>query len=130
METLWLKSQGLPHGQIAKLADISINVVTTYLREYQDGGIERVKHLNFYKPQSEMENYRETLKKYFNQNPPATLKEAMGDIERLTGLKRSEPQVRKFLIRLGLKHRKLGMVPAKADPQKQADFLKTSWSPA
>ena len=128
MEALWLKSQGIPHTQIATLAGISINVVTTYLKEFTEGGIERLTQLNFNKPQSEMENHREKLKEYFNENPPATIKEAMGAIERLTGLKRSEPQVRKFLINLGMKHRKLGMVPAKADPQKQADFFKTSWN--
>ena len=127
MDVLWLKSQGIPHNQIATLAGISINVVTAYLKEFEAGGSERLTLLNFNKPQSEMENHKAKLKEYFKENPPATIKEAMGAIERLTGLKRSEPQIRKFLINLGMKHRKLGMVPAKADPQKQADFFKTSW---
>lgn len=127
MEALWLKSQGIPHKQISTLAGISINVVTQYLKEYQEGGIESLKRLNFYKPQSELVNHTETLEAHFKANPPASINEAMAAIERLTGLKRSGTQIRKFMIKLGLKYRKLGMVPAKADPQKQADFKKTSW---
>ena len=38
MEVLWLKSQGLSHQKIDKLAGVSVNTVTSYIRDYQEGG--------------------------------------------------------------------------------------------
>ena len=128
MEALWLKSQKISHKQIAKLTGVSVNVVTAYLREYKNGGLESLKKLNFYRPQSELKQHAETIEAYFRKHPPATIKEAMGKIEELTGIKRSEPQVRKFLLSIGLKCRKVGMIPAKADLEKQESFKKTLWS--
>jgi transposase len=52
----------------------------------------------------------------------------MAEIERLTGLKRNKERIRQFLKRIGMKCRKVGMVPAKADVEKQAEFKKKSWS--
>ena len=52
MEVLWLKSQGLSNQQIAKLAGISVNTVTSYLRDYQEGGIEKLKEIKFNRPES------------------------------------------------------------------------------
>jgi hypothetical protein len=49
----------------------------------------------------------------------------MGRIEKLTGLKRGEVQIGSFLKRVGLTRRKIGMIPAKADVQRQEEFKKT-----
>ena len=57
MEALWLKSQKLPHHQIVQLVGISANTLRNYFRDYQEGGIEKLKKTNFYRPQSELENY-------------------------------------------------------------------------
>ena len=51
MEALWFKSQGLPHHQIAPLCAISANTLRSYLKRYHTGGVEALKHLNFYCPQ-------------------------------------------------------------------------------
>ena len=101
MEALWLKSQKLPHHQIIQLVGISANTLRNYFRDYQEGGIEKLKEVNFHRPESELENYRSTLKKYFQENPPATINEAISKIELLTGIKRSPTQVRKFLKSMG-----------------------------
>jgi hypothetical protein len=69
MEVLWLKSQKIPHQKICQLAGISPNTLLTYLRDDQEGGIEKLKEINFYRPKSELEPQRETLKKYFEKNP-------------------------------------------------------------
>jgi len=122
MEVMWLKSHGLSTDETAKLADVSPNTVRNYLREYDEGGLERLKTMNYYQPESELESHRTTLKEYFEKNPPATVKEAMSEIEALTGIKRSETQVRAFMKKMGLKCRKVGMLPAKADPEEQAAF--------
>ena len=39
MEVLWLKSQGLAHKEIQRLAQVSSTTVTDYLKRYQTGGI-------------------------------------------------------------------------------------------
>jgi len=126
MEALWLKSQGIFHKDIAKLTGVSINVITQYIKEYQTGGIEKLKEINFYQPKSELIEHQETIENYFKDHPPATIKEAMDVIEKITGLKRSEKSIRKFLNKIGLRRRKVGMVPSKADVEKQEDFKKNS----
>lgn len=129
MEALWLKSQGLPHKEIARLTDISLNTLRSYLLAYQAGGIEKLKEVNHYTPQSELAAHRETLEAYFRAHPPATIKEAQAKIKDLTGIERSETQVRHFCQALGLRLRKVGMVPAKADPDVQAAYLEAQLEP-
>ena len=112
MEVLWLKSQKIPHQKICQLAGISPNTLLTYLRDYQEGGIEKLKEINFYRPKSELESQRETLKKYFEKNPPATINEAVYRREELTGIKRSPTQVSKFLKSMLIKCLKVGSLPS------------------
>jgi hypothetical protein len=40
MEALWLKSQGVPHHQIAQLCAISTNPLRSYFKLYHTGGVE------------------------------------------------------------------------------------------
>lgn len=126
MEALWLKSQGESHQRIAQLTGVSINVITQYVKDYKTGGIEKLKEINVYRPQSELVSHQQTIESYFRGHPPATVKEAMDVIEKLTGIKRSEKQVWKFLNKLGLKRRKVGMIPSKADINEQETFKKNS----
>jgi DNA-binding CsgD family transcriptional regulator len=41
MEVLWLKSQGLAHQEICRLADVSSNTLRQYLRVFQTGGLKQ-----------------------------------------------------------------------------------------
>jgi transposase len=129
MEVLWLKAQDLKHKEIARLAGVSANTMRSYLGMYQAGGIEKLKELRFYQPQSELAVHAVTLEAHFRDHPPATIKEAMNEIEELTGIQRSEPQVRQFLKGMGIQRRKVGSVPSKADPDKQAAFLAEKLAP-
>lgn len=115
MEALWLKSQGLCHKQIAKLADISDNALTKYLGLYRDSGLDAVRNVNFYRPQSDLEHHRVSIERYFSENPVASIAEARAKIEELTGIRRSKTQVGVFLKKLGLRYRKVGSVPSGAD---------------
>lgn len=124
MEALWLKSQGESHKKIALLTGVSVNAVTRYIKEYKKGGIEKSKELNFYRPQSAFVEYQQTIEDYFRKHPPATVKEAMNVLENLTGIKRTEKAVWKFLKRIGLQYRKVGMIPSKANIEEQENFKK------
>jgi transposase len=123
MEAVYLKSQGLAHKDICHLSRISENTLRAYLRQFQEGGVERLKRLDFAVPTSELADHREALEDHFRKNPPRSTAQAADDIERLTGIRRGPTQVRKFLAGMGMKFRKLGMVPAKADAEEQAKFL-------
>ncbi len=97
MEALWLKSHGLPHGQIAQLVGVSENTIRDYFRLYAEGGVEKLKELNWHQPGSALDEHILSLETYFREHPPATVKEAQSKIEGLTGIQRSETQVREFL---------------------------------
>ena len=68
-----------------------------YFELYRAGGIEKLKEVNFYRPESQLSEHITSLEAYFRENPPASIKEAQSEIEALTGIKRSETQVREFL---------------------------------
>ena len=129
MAVLELKAEGLSHEQIAKIMGICQNTLLKYFREYQEGGLERVKEIRFHRPQSELSQYDEQLKEYFEKNPPASATVAAAAIEKETGIKRSEGRVRKYLKKLGLKKRKVGMIPGKANEEQQEKFKKEELMP-
>lgn len=129
MEALWLKSQGAQHKDILKYTGITGNTLRQYLRDYQSGGLEQLQKLNFYQPTSELCQFQPTLEDYFRQTPPATVKEAAAKIEELTGIKRSPTRVKHFLQSLGLKYRKVGMVPAKVEVAVQEEFRQNCLEP-
>jgi transposase len=55
-------------------------------------------------------------------NPPATAAEASFKIEQEFGIKRSSTQIRNFMLKIGMKCRKVGHIPAKANPEEQKRF--------
>ena len=122
MDVLWLKSQGLQHKEICRLTGISHNTLCKYLVMFQSGGVEKLMEMNFYTPTSELEKHRHQLEAYFRAHPPATIKEAMAKIQELTGIQRSPSAVGRFLNSLGMRPRKVGAIPSKADTEKQEDF--------
>lgn len=128
MEAVYLKSQGLPHKQIAHLVQIEEDTLRSYLGDYLKGGIEKLKEIHFYHPESELLEHKQTIEEYFRNQPPMTANEAAAKIAELTGVKRGLTQVKKFLKSLGMKPRKVGMIPAKADALKQEEFKKKSWN--
>jgi transposase len=97
MEALWLKSHGLPHGQIAQLVGITENTLRDYFQLYHDGGVEKLKEVVVQRPESALQTHYASLEAYFRAHPPATIKKAQREIAALTGIKRSETQVREFL---------------------------------
>lgn len=129
MEAVYFKSLQLPHHEICRLCGITGNTLRAYLRDYQAGGLPQLQQLNFYCPKSKLLGHKKSLEESFKTNPPATIKQARSFIGEETGLTRSPTQVRHFLLHLGLKCRRVGMIPAKADVEKQAAFLAQELQP-
>jgi transposase len=124
MEVLWLKSQGVEYKQLLKLGRINGNTLRRYIKDFKDGGIEKLETLNFRKPVSELVKFKDEIIKDFTKDPPATTNEASMRIEKLTGIKRGLTQTRHFMKSMGFRFLKMGMIPAKADPEKQEHFKK------
>ena len=53
MAAVYLKAQGVPHKDICRPSRISENTLRAYLRQFQDGGVERLKRLDLAVPTSE-----------------------------------------------------------------------------
>jgi transposase len=122
MEVVYLKSQGLPHQEIARLCRISRQTLVTILHLYQEGGIERLKQFHFAGQKSALNAHQSSLEAHFRSHPPRTVAEAQAAIEQLTGIRRSPTQIRAFLKRIGMKVRKVGTMPGRAhDPVKQQE---------
>lgn len=78
-----------------------------------------LRKLRFRQPESAMMACRLELEKSFSENPPATVNEARERIERETNIARSPAAVNRFLKNIGMERRKVGAIPAKADPERQ-----------
>ena len=126
MEVLLLKARGLSNEQIAHCVGICQNTVRSYLREYEQGGIETLKQVRFRQPQSELQEHKTTLEAHFREHPTTSIAQAAHVIEELTGIKRSDVQVGKFLKKMGMKRLKTAAIPAKCDVDEQEAFKKKS----
>ena len=119
MEVLYLKSQNVSHQEIRRLCKISKTTLTTYLKQYIEGGIQRLQRLDYQGQPSPLNAHAGDLSAYFKEHPPQTLAEAQAKIQELTGIKRSPTQIRAFFQRIGLEYRKVGFVPGKStEPDK------------
>jgi transposase len=133
MEVVYLKSQAVPHQEIARLCRISRQTVVTILHLYQQEGIERLKRFHFAGQPSALNQHQSTLEAHFRTHPPRTVAQAQAEIEQLTGIRRSPTQIRAFLKRIGMQVRKVGAMPGRAhDPLKQQEqdsFQQTELEP-
>ena len=100
MEVLWLKSRGLTHEDIARLADVSRRSVQRYLDEFADGGLARLRRLPWKGKANELATHQASLEDYFLEHPPRSTREAQAAIERQTGVRRGLTRVRAFLKKL------------------------------
>ena len=129
MEALYLRSQGVATGDIPRLCGISKASFHRYLNAYVTGRIAQRQRLDHDRPQSQLVDQRARLEAYVRQHPPATVAEAAAKIAELTGMVRRPTQVRHFLHTLGMKLRKVGTIPAKAEVGAQEAFKKKFGAP-
>lgn len=129
LHVLWLKSQGYLNIDIASIINIHRNSVKKHLDRYKLDGIEELKRFRYRIPVSELDEHKTTIEEYFRQNPPTSVKQAREEIKRLTGIERSMNRTRVFMRRIGMKPIKTGQIPAKANPEKQKQFVENVLQP-
>lgn len=102
MEVLWLISQGETQTRTAHLADVSKATVGRYVAIFRQHGVAGLCEFHWVKPTSVLETHRPTLEAEFRERPPHTIAEAAERIEKLTGVRRKETQVRVFLKKVSV----------------------------
>ena len=126
---LRMHREGVAHGVIARAVSRHPNTITAYLREYSEGGLPASLEDRAYKPSSALEPFLPCLRGAFTVVPPSTAKESVARIATHTGITLSEEQARRLMKRLGMRYRKSGSIPGKADPQLQFEFLRNELEP-
>ncbi|MCX7123966.1 MAG: winged helix-turn-helix domain-containing protein [Gammaproteobacteria bacterium] len=114
--------EDIPHHKIAKVADVCENTVRSCFDAYSKNGIEGLKVLNFYQPESSLKPFDSVVREYFKETPPATISEACFEIEKRTKVSIKNTQMRKYIKAMDIKYRKVNTVPAKADLEAQEKF--------
>jgi transposase len=129
MDAVWLRANGMTQLRVAEMLGISRHTIADYENLYEAGGIDALKDCKWGSRVSLLQAYADEIDAFLEKQPPRTLEEACDLIEELTGIRREKSFVREFLHRLKIRRLKTGMMPAKADPQKQETFLKKSLYP-
>jgi transposase len=121
--TVRMRDLGVPHSTIAATLNISDDTVTNYLKLFRDEGLAGLLENRYYKPTSSVEPFFEQIAESLRDNPVATASEGAERIEEICGIKLSESQARRIMVRLGLRYRKAAVLPGGSDFQLQFDFL-------
>ena len=71
---LILKSEKMPHKQIARIVGVTEDTITSYLKSYMKGGLPELILNKYRKPESSLEPFNQSIMDYFDTNPPQKLK--------------------------------------------------------
>ena len=126
LHVLFFKSLNVPHHLICEYVDITPPALIEVIRSYIRGGLEEVMRLNWKPRRAILDDHREIIEKHFREHPPETVNAARVEIEKLTGIKKGNTQIRNFLHKIGMNPRKVAGIPSKADPERQEEFKKKS----
>ena len=117
---VYLRGKGFAHREIADVVRVDGDTVTDYVRKYRDGGLPMLLAEDYRQQGGRLDAHAEQLKEVFKDRPPHTVNEAIEVIERETGVRLKPSACRDFLRKLGMKCRRCGLVPGKAnDDEKQ-----------
>ncbi len=115
---------------IGHFCGLKRQTVSRCIKSYQDGGIDALYQFNYGTNKSELEKHSMSILQSFTERPPMNTCEAKSRIEELTGISRSPTQVRTFMKKHELQYIKTGHIPAKADFEKQQQWVTTTLEPA
>lgn len=119
----------MSNEEIGRIVDASRNSVSNWLDIYESDNFEGLCKLGYGTNTSELQQHATSIFDSFKTTPPMNSAEAVCRIEELTGIKRGVTQVIKFMKRQGFRYRKMGHIPAKADAQKQREWMREMMGP-
>lgn len=126
---LKMHHQKVTNLSIATILRITPNTVTSYIKEFRDSGISGILEDRSYRPASCLAPFLDCIRCSFLAHPPCDVANAIARIYTLTAIRLSEAQTRRTLHQMGLRYRKTGVIPGKADPQTQFNFFTQELSP-
>lgn len=109
---------------IGHLTGLNRQSVSHWIQIYQRDGFDGLYQFKYGTNRSELEGHAASILQSFTDHPPMSACEAKSRIEELTGISRSPSQVRTFMKKYGLQYIKTGHIPAKADVEKQRQWVK------
>src|SRR3972149_4357383 len=131
IHAVYMKTKtGLSDTMIGHLTGLHRHSVRHWVQVYQARGFEALCQFNYGTNKSDLENHSESILKSLTDRPPMTACEAKSRIEELTGISRSPSQVRAFMKRHKMRYLQTGHIPAKADTEKQKEWVKTKLEPS
>lgn len=130
ISAVYLKAAfGWSNSIIGLAVDLHYNVVGNWINIYKANGFEALLSNNYGSKKSELENHADSILKTFQLQPPMTAAEAAERIKQMTGISRSDQQVRAFMKRHELKFIKCGHIPAKANNDQQHQWVEKELKP-
>jgi len=111
MNVVWMLHNGTHREEAAKLANVSRSTVQRVVRTFLQNRLDEVRKWDANGPVSEMEPFRDIIRKSLEERPARTVAEAAERIEELTGLRRQPTQVRKFLKDMGFSWKRTRAMP-------------------
>jgi transposase len=129
VNAVYFRGLGKTQQEAAGLANVSLNTLRKAVAAFEAGGLPAVACDAREGPPSALDEHVATLRAEFTAHSPTSVVQAAERIAQLTGVRLKETRVRNFLHALGMAPRRLAPIPGKADPQAQAAFKKTVWTP-
>lgn len=124
IKTILLIDNGWSYEKIAKALLLDISTIRKYYVQYVEGGTEALLVMNYTGRSSLLNsNQLDCVKAYVRETVPSSVNEVMSYIKEQFGVEYSESAVTMLLHRLGFAYKKPKLVPGKADPEKEEQFL-------
>ncbi len=120
---LKMRDAGAPRDMIASSLGLTVRTVANYIAQFREGGFKAIMEDRAYCPESSIEPHLGAIEAAFRQEPVGCAKQARIRIVKLTGIELSLSQTRRVMLRLGMRYRKAGQIPGKADTDRQLEFL-------
>jgi transposase len=111
MNVVWMLYKGARREDAANFAGVSRSTVQRVVRTFRQNRLDGVRKWEAIGPVSELEPFRDIIRKSLEERPARTVAEAAERIAELTGLQRKPTQVRKFLKDMGFGWKRSRAVP-------------------
>ncbi len=124
LRVIWYKAEGYPHHVIAHLLQLHLNSVTHYLQRYVSGGLDAVCATHYDAPKPKLTaQQQEMLKLELRSCIYNTSQQVIAWVQEQFGVSYSISGMHHLLRKLGFSYKKNRLVPSKADPEAQRQFV-------
>jgi len=125
LRVVLFKAEGFTHSQIAVLLQLHINTVTHYLQRYKAGGIEALTETNYQGTTARLpQEQQDLLKIELKTHIYNTAQQVIVWVEDQFDEHYTLGGMHALLKRLGFTYKKNRLVPSKADPEAQRQFVR------